>query len=203
MPSTLPLLLDGTTDLPGGKIASVVTYLEMVAPPSGGFGDPGLVELDLVPAPDVDWYLGLYARIGEPWLWFSRRVLSSIEVRAILGDPRVDVYVALKGGDEVGLVEFDRRVPGEVEIAFFGVLPEMTGSGIGRRMMAAALRLAFTTGPRRVWLHTCTLDHPRALAFYQAAGFTAYRRAIEVVDDPRLTGALPAGAAPHVPMIVG
>jgi ribosomal protein S18 acetylase RimI-like enzyme len=203
MPLTLPLLLDGTTDLPAGKIASVVTYLEMVAPPAGGFGDPGEVELDLVPTPDVDWYLGLYARIGEPWLWFSRRVMSPIEVRAIIGDPRVDVYVALKGVDEVGLVELDRRVPGEVEIAFFGVLPEVAGSGVGRRMMAAALRLAFATGPRRVWLHTCTLDHPRALAFYRNAGFTAYRRAIEVVDDPRLTGALPATAAPHVPLIGG
>jgi ribosomal protein S18 acetylase RimI-like enzyme len=203
MPHTLPLLLDGTTDLPQGKIASVVTFLEVVAPPVGGFGDPGDVELDLVPVPDVDWYLGLYARIGEPWLWFSRRVMSPIEVRAIIGDPRVDVYVALKGVDEVGLVELDRRVPGEVEIAFFGVLPEVTGSGIGRRMMASALRLAFATGPRRVWLHTCTLDHPRALGFYQNAGFTAYRRAIEVVDDPRFTGALPAKAAPHVPLIGG
>ncbi len=200
MPPTLPLLLDGTTDLPTGKIASIVTYFEMLAPPAR-YGDPGSIELDLVPAPDVDWYLGLYARIGEPWLWFSRRVMSSIEVRAIIGDPRVDVYVALDGADEVGLVELDRRVPGEVEIAFFGVLPDVAGQGIGRAMMASALRLAFAHGPRRVWLHTCTLDHPRAIAFYRHAGFTAYRRAIEVVDDPRLTGALPKGAAPHVPLI--
>lgn len=139
-------------------------------------------------------------RAQSSLIWCPR-LMSSIEVRAIIGDPRVDVYVALDGADEVGLVELDRRVPGEVEIAFFGVLPDVAGQGIGRAMMASALRLAFAHGPRRVWLHTCTLDHPRAIAFYRHAGFTAYRRAIEVVDDPRLTGALPKGAAPHVPLI--
>ena len=56
-------------------------------------------------------------------------------------------------------------------------------------------------GVRRVWVHTCTLDHPRALSFYLQAGFVAYERAVEVADDPRLTGEAPRTAAPHVPVI--
>jgi hypothetical protein len=69
--------------------------------------------------------------------------------------------------------------------------------------MDAALRHAWRHQPSRVFLHTCTLDHPRALAFYLRNGFTAYKRAIEVAPDPRLTGDAPAHAAPHVPVIGG
>jgi hypothetical protein len=67
--------------------------------------------------------------------------------------------------------------------------------------MDTALRRAWAARPRRLWVHTCTLDHPAALAFYQRSGFVAYRRQVEIDDDPRLDGTLPADAAPHVPLI--
>jgi hypothetical protein len=67
--------------------------------------------------------------------------------------------------------------------------------------MEHTLAGAFRPGVRRVWLHTCTFDHPAAVRFYLRAGFRAWKFAIEVSDDPRLTGALPASAAPHVPLI--
>ena len=67
--------------------------------------------------------------------------------------------------------------------------------------MAHALQRAWAKGIARVWVHTCTLDHPRALGFYRAAGFTPYKRTVETFDDPRVTGALPADAAPHVPRL--
>jgi hypothetical protein len=67
------------------------------------------------------------------------------------------------------------------------------------------LRLAHGEGwarpIRRFWVHTCTLDHPDALAFYVRSGFTPYRQQIEIADDPRQTGALPRHAAPRVPII--
>jgi hypothetical protein len=67
--------------------------------------------------------------------------------------------------------------------------------------MNAAIRRAFREPIRRLFLHTCSLDHPAALPFYVRAGFVAYRRAIEVADDPRLYGALPLTAAPQIPII--
>ena len=67
--------------------------------------------------------------------------------------------------------------------------------------MEAALEQAWTAGVGRVWLHTCTFDHPAAVRFYRARGFRPYKFAIEVSDDPRLTGHLPRDAAPHVPLI--
>jgi hypothetical protein len=67
--------------------------------------------------------------------------------------------------------------------------------------MEHTLAGAFRPGIGRVWLHTCTFDHPAAVRFYLRSGFRGWKFAIEVSDDPRLTGALPASAAPHVPLL--
>lgn len=200
--ATLALKLDGYTDLPAGKIASVVTMLEMTAPPPPlpERGTEGLT-LEPVPAPATDWYRALFRRIGENWLWFSRLRLTDAELAAILHHPDVAVYALRQGGADAGLVELDFRVPGEVELAFFGLVPERVGSGAGRFMMNRALALAWARRPVRVHVHTCTLDHQAAVRFYVKAGFRPYARALEVVDDPRLAGLLPREAAPHAPLI--
>ena len=77
----------------------------------------------------------------------------------------------------------------------------MIGQGAGKYLMAKALTAAWATNPSRVWVHTCTLDHPNALPFYIKAGFIPYKRAIEIADDPRLTGEAPRTAAPHIPIL--
>ena len=66
--------------------------------------------------------------------------------------------------------------------------------------MAEALKLGWADGIERVWLHTCTLDHPSALGFYRNQGFVPVKRTIETFADPRLAGLLPRDAAPHVPL---
>ena len=200
---TAPTLsLDGYTALPAGRIAAVVTLLEMTAPPAPlpERGAEGLT-LERVPAPDVDWYRALFRRIGEDWLWFSRLRMSDAELAAILADRDVSVHVLRKDGAEAGFIELDFRVPGEVELAFVGLVPEMVGSGAGRFMMNRALAEAWARRPRRVHVHTCTHDHQGAMAFYMRAGFRPYAQAIEVTDDPRLTGLLRRDAAPHVPVM--
>ncbi|HOV03127.1 MAG TPA: GNAT family N-acetyltransferase [Hyphomicrobiales bacterium] len=196
------MLETGYHDVPAGKIASVVTYLEMTAAPLPGPAEARpVLELAAVPAPDIDWYRGLYRAIGTDWLWFSRVVMPAADLAAILADPAVEVFVARDGGRDIGLVELDRRIAGEVELAFFGLVPDAVGTGVGRWMMSRALELAWKAAPARVWVHTCTLDHPAALAFYIRSGFVPYRYAVEIADDPRLGGALPADAARHVPII--
>ena len=95
-----------------------------------------------------------------------------------------------EGRDE-GLLELDFREPGQCEIVFFGVTAKLVGTGAGRWLMNRALELAWSRPVERVWLHTCTFDHPAALAFYQRSGFRPFRRQVEVVDDPRLDGTAP------------
>ncbi|MCS0504406.1 GNAT family N-acetyltransferase [Ancylobacter mangrovi] len=196
------LELNGYTPLPAGSIAAVVTFMEMKAPSPPLPEKPGhSLVLEKVPSPDPRWYRALFRRVGERWLWFSRLEMDEAALGALLADPMVGVYVLKRAGVEVGLLELDFRRPGEVELAFFGVVPEMVGSGAGSFMMNRALALAWAADPRRVHVHTCTLDMQGAVEFYRRAGFVPYARAIEVARDPRLSGLLAADAAPHAPLI--
>ena len=92
-------------------------------------------------------------------------------------------------------------IDGECEIAFIGLVPELAGQGHGRWLLTEALHLAWREGIARVHVHTCTLDHPAALAAYCRAGFEAIGRAVETFPDPRLTGLLPRDCAPQIPLI--
>jgi GNAT superfamily N-acetyltransferase len=189
-------LTDGYHALAPGKVASVVTYVQMTARPEwiDGAFEGALTPLIL---DDLAVYRALFRRIGENWLWFSRARMNDEELRARLNGPGYRVLV-LEG--ERGFVELDRKED-DVEISLFGLAAEETGKGLGRTMMAHALRLAWGAGTRRVWLHTCTLDDPRALGFYRKMGFRPYARGIEISNDPRLQGWLPETAAPQVPVI--
>ncbi len=198
---SVPLNLDGYTDLPAGKIATVVTYLEMTRRPrlKARPKDPGwrLERIDR----DIPRYRALFRRVGEPWLWFSRMTMPEAQLAAILGHPDVEAYALRDASGDVGLLELDFRVPRRCELQYFGVVPERVGTGAGRHLMDRAIRRAFARPVERFFLHTCTLDHPAALPFYIRSGFTPYKRAIEVADDPRLTGWVPREAAPHIPVV--
>jgi GNAT superfamily N-acetyltransferase len=200
--SAAALNLNGYTDLPPGKIATIVTYLEMGEPqhlpsiqrPEGWT----LQRIDH----DRPRYRSLFRAVGEPWLWFSRAVLPDDKLAAILDDPKVEAFALRDGTGDVGLLELDFRADGEVELAFLGLVPGFIGQGAGRFLMNEAIRRAFARPTQRFFVHTCTLDSPSALAFYLRWGFTPYRRAIEVADDPRLHGFLPREAAPHIPLLL-
>jgi GNAT superfamily N-acetyltransferase len=200
--ATIPLLLDGYTDLPPGKIANVVTYLEMTArPATSRYADRSDFSLRHVERPELDWYRELVLRIGAKWLWFGRAVMPDAALAKLIADPATELYVLERRGEAIGIAELDRSQPGDVEIALFGVVAEAIGTGAGRWLMQEALRRAFIAGVKRVWLHTCSFDHPAAIRFYLGFGFRPYKLAIEVSDDPRLTGFLPETAGPHVPLI--
>ncbi len=197
--TTIP---DGFTDLAPGKIAAVTTYLEMRHPPDRSpIEPPAGFQLRSVNSPDPDWYRELFRTVGEAWLWYSRLQLNNDQLIAILHDPRVDVFALEHAGRDQGLIELDRRQSPEIELAYLGLAPELIGQGLGRFLIGRALEVAWSHHPSRVILHTCNLDHPRALAFYEKTGFVPYKRAIEVANDPRLTGALPRTAAPQIPLI--
>ena len=197
------ILPDGYSDVPAGKIAAVVTHLEMIERAALPRDPEGAWTLRRVQVPDLDWYRDLYRRIGEEWLWFSRLRMPDAELAAIIQSPLVEVYALVHDGRDEGLLELDFRTAGHCELAFFGVTAKLIGGGAGRWLMNRALELAWSRPVSRVWVHTCTFDHPAALSFYQRSGFRPFRRQIEISDDPRVNGTAPRDVARHVPIIEG
>jgi GNAT superfamily N-acetyltransferase len=195
------LLPDGYSDVPDGKIAAVVTHLEMTTRPAFAGEAEGPLSLRREPTPNLDWYRSLYHRVGDEWLWLSRPQMSDAALAAIIHSADVQVHALVYEGADEGLLELDFRQPGECEIVYFGVTSKLIGRGAGHWLMRRALQFAWSQPITRLWVHTCTFDHPGALAFYQRAGFRPFRRQIEIADDPRLTGAAPRAAARHVPII--
>jgi GNAT superfamily N-acetyltransferase len=184
-----------------GELAAVVTYLEMTRPPEHqSHGSP--LSLKHVGVPDPEHYRRLFRLVGAPWLWFSRLILDDAHLATTIQHPRVELHVVLdQTGREVGMVELDFREPHECELAFIGLVPEHSGKGHGRWLLAEALRLAWREGVDRVHVHTCSLDHPAALPAYRRAGFVPYKRAVERFPDPRLLGILPSDCAPQIPLL--
>jgi GNAT superfamily N-acetyltransferase len=199
--TTIPLSLDGYTDLPPGKIANVVTFFERTEPPAGAPTVRAGLVVRPVEKPTVGWYRALYQRIGGNWLWFSRAVMPDPALSAIISAPTTVMLALERDGQTIGLAEIDFSEPAAAEIVTFGLVPEATGKGAGPFLMEHALAAAFRPKVVRVWLHTCTFDHPAATRFYASCGFRPYRFAVEVSDDPRRKGFLPRNAAPHVPLI--
>ncbi|HEY8434727.1 MAG TPA: GNAT family N-acetyltransferase, partial [Sphingomicrobium sp.] len=151
--------------------------------------------------PTAEQYRALFRRVGAPWLWFSRLVMPDDELEAIVQHPDVELYEVAAVEAVVGMLELDFRVSGECELAFVGLLPELSGKGHGRWLLAEAVSRAWRAGVDRVHVHTCSLDHPAALTAYRRAGFNPYKRAIERFPDPRLLGILPKDCAPQVPLL--
>ena len=187
--------------LPPGELAAVVTYLEMHAPPAQEVPASPL-SLHRVEVPEPEHYRELFRRVGARWLWFSRLIIDDAHLAAIIQHPKVELYsVVDEAARDVGMLELDFREPHECDLAFVGLVPELAGLGHGRWLLAEAVRRAWAPGVRRVHVHTCSLDHPAALAAYVRAGFTPFKRAIERFPDPRLAGYLPRDSAPQVPLL--
>ena len=187
--------------LPNEELAAVVTYLEMrerpeIAPPSS------TLDLLRLTNPSPDRYRQLFRLVGSPWLWFSRLTLDDDKLAAIVQHPQVELFAVQDGnGRDVGMLELDFREAGECELAFVGLIPELSGLGHGKWLLEEAVRRAWRDGVTRVHVHTCTLDHPAALSAYRRAGFTPFKRAVERFADPRLLGIIPAECAPQAPLL--
>lgn len=154
----------------------IVTYLEMGSRPSLAVTRPHrsgmLLRLEL---PTVSFYRYLYELVGGPWGWHDRLDLPDDELLAIITDPAVEIFVLYHGGAPAGFFELDRREPGEIELAHFGLAPEWIGRGYGKPLLAAAIEAAWDHEPERVWVRSSSRDHPRGLLTYQWAGFVPYR----------------------------
>lgn len=187
-------------DVPNGSLAVIVTYFEMTQKPAI-LEHQSHLTFTTWSRPDLFEYRTIFRKVGDGWLWFGHLMKTDEELRSVLHDNKTEVFRVKDGEDIVGFVELSFSDPEQCEIVYFGLVPKMNGKGQGRTVMAETIKRAWKTGIKRVWLHTCTNDSPRAPGFYDRVGFTAYKREIEIHPDPRLTGHLPMDAAPHIPII--
>jgi GNAT superfamily N-acetyltransferase len=153
-----------------------VTYLQMFARPHRVVPPPreGLA-VTHARKPTLAYYRFLYDAVGRDWQWLSRKKLSDAELARIIHDPLDEVHVLSVEGVPAGFAELDRRSPGEIELVQFGLMPEFIGQGLGKYFLQWTIDRAWDYHANRLWLHTCTHDHPNALPNYQKAGFVIYR----------------------------
>ena len=127
--------------------------------------------------PGNDWRLNrqFYLTVGQSWAWNDKRSWSDSEWQEYASADGLQTFVAQYDGQEAGYYELFLHADDSVEIAYFGLLPRFVGRGLGGALLTSALTEAWNMDPPRVWVHTCTLDHPSALANYQARGMKIYR----------------------------
>ncbi len=200
----MPLLElpNGYYELPPGKLANIAHRLEMREKPKRAMA-PFPSDLHFEPAAKADpvAYRALFRAIGQDLLWFSRLLMSDEKLLSTLTDPGTESFALKRGEAIIGILELSFRDMPDCELSFFGLIPSEVGGGLGRILIDEAIRRAFEKPISRIWLSTCTLDHPKALGFYRKAGFKPYARFVEVHDDPRLQGKLPLDAAPQIPLL--
>ena len=172
----------------------VITYLEMHERPTmPRLPAPAGIKLALMrtEAPTVSFYRYLYETVGTPWLWYERRLMDDAALAAQIQKPTTEIFVLYVGGIPAGYFELDAASASETELCYFGLIPEFIGRGFGPFMLQAAIDRAWERPLGRLWVHTRTFDHPKALGHYQRAGFTVYARRELRFEDPRLLGYLP------------
>lgn len=160
-----------------------VTYLQMFQRPDRVVPAPrdGLLVLH-ARQPTIAYYRFLYDAVGRQWHWVRRTKYSDEELGRIIHDPRDEIHVLHVDGVPAGFAELDRRVEGEVELNQFGLTADFIGQGLGKWFLQWTIDRAWSYGPKRFWLHTCTLDHPNALPNYKKAGFEVYKEETKVCE---------------------
>ncbi len=118
----------------------------------------------------------LYQLVGEDWEWFDKYIWSDEQWKAFAESWNLRTWVAYYKGSPTGYYELQQQDGGDVEIAYFGLTPKFIGRGFGGYLLSQAIKSAWDwKGTTRVWVHTCTLDHPSALQNYKARGMEVYR----------------------------
>lgn len=128
-----------------------------------------------VEPPSIELSRRFYGQVGGDWHWIDRLAWTDERWGEYLSRPALQTWLLSVAATPVGYVEMERQPEATIEIVQLGLLPEHIGQGLGGRLLTEATEAAWRQGASRVWLHTCSLDHPHALAHYQARGFRLFR----------------------------
>jgi GNAT superfamily N-acetyltransferase len=163
------------------------TYLEMTDPDqlTPAFNPSPDTCLDRLGGCPASFYRYLYAEVGRRYHWVDRLAWTDDHIRAHLALPTISLWLLSVGHAPAGYFELKGPEEGSVEIAYFGLLPEFIGRGLGKYLLTSAVSEAWALGARRLWLHTCSLDDPAALPNYLKSGFRPFKRETYFVETPR------------------
>jgi GNAT superfamily N-acetyltransferase len=167
-----------------GRVAVTRTYLEMARPEelrSLKSADPTAVVEQAFDCP-ASFCRYLYVEVGRRYHWVDRLPWTDEQWKARFADPAVTLWLLRVKGAPAGYFELERHEDDAVELAYFGLLPEFLGRGFGKHLLSVAVETAWSFGPRRVWLHTCTLDDPAALPNYESRGFRRFKQEVYETD---------------------
>ena len=121
-------------------------------------------------------YKKIYREIGLSYNWISRLKISEEELKKIIHDKNVDIYFMTKKNKVIGFLEIDYRCLKEIKIVHLGVVDSFIGKGYGKKLLKFAIKRSKEINIKPLILQTNSLDHPKALIFYQKNGFQVYAR---------------------------
>ncbi|GLP95113.1 GNAT family N-acetyltransferase [Paraferrimonas sedimenticola] len=164
---------------------SQVFYLEMCSPDelNAVTDNKGMVILE-AQVPDFQLNRHLYQAVGAAWQWKDKLSMTDEEWQEYANDPNLRTYVGYVKGTIAGYYELQMQDGGDVEIRYFGLTPDFIGKGLGGFLLSQALRSAWELpNTKRVWVHTCDMDHPGALSNYKARGMRHYKTETETLSE--------------------
>ena len=166
------------------------TYLEMRDPSElqAARSDDLLIKIEHQRDCSVELFRWLYVEVGKNYHWIDRLPWTDEEIREYLAQPEISVWLLTYDDDRAGYFELRKCEDGSTEVAYFGLLPQFLGRGLGKHLLTGATEQAWADGAHRVWLHTCTLDDPAALPNYLKRGFKPFRTEKYLVDIKKERG---------------
>ena len=127
--------------------------------------------------PDFQLNKFFYRNVGKKHHWVDRLAWSEKQWIKYTSDEKVKTYILKKGNDFVGYFELIfHNISKEVEIAYLGLLEEYQNKKLGSYLLTCAIKKSFLDNPKRVWVHTCSLDHKNALNNYIARGMKIFKK---------------------------
>jgi GNAT superfamily N-acetyltransferase len=167
------------------RLETTITYLAMDAPrelpPLPRAARLDLVRVERIP---LHYYRYLYGTVGRPWLWYERLLLDDDALAEAVHKPGIEIFVLHTEGAPAGYYELDYSGAPETNLAYFGLMPDRTGQGLGPWFLGSAIEKAFAQGTTQLTVNTCTLDHPAALPLYQRLGFVITRQELRRLRIP-------------------
>ncbi len=168
------------------RVEVTTWYLEMTDPGQLKFSPPRDYDCRIEPVsiacPEFSRFL--YTAVGGNWYWLDRLTWNYEQWMTYLDRPELQTWVAYVAGNPAGYVELEAQSEGNVEIAYFGLLPQFIGKRLGGHLLSVGVERAWQVGAKRVWVHTCSLDGAYALANYQARGFQLYHTETHLEEIP-------------------
>jgi len=162
---------------PSSPIEVTRTYLEMRDPSdlNPALSDDPLIKIEWQRNCSIELFRDLYREVGKNYFWTDRLPWTDEQIKTHLQQPEVSVWLMTYDGDLAGYFELKKEADGATEVAYFGLMPQFIGRGLGKHLLTCAVEQAWADGAKRVWLHTCTDDDPAALPNYLKRGFKPFR----------------------------